>query len=99
MRRTRLLARLAALALLALPVRAGILVVDASGGGDFLDLQAAVDASVEGDTILVRAGTYAGFVATGKGLLVAAERGASVQVLGKVEEFRKLPPILPGGNP
>lgn len=33
-------------------------IVDASGNGDFTSLQAAIDAALDGDTILVRAGTY-----------------------------------------
>lgn len=33
-------------------------IVDASGNGDFTSLQAAIDAAFDGDTILVRAGTY-----------------------------------------
>jgi hypothetical protein len=45
--------------LLATPVlRAGVLVVDASGGGDFTTLSAAVAAAAGGDTILVHSGQY-----------------------------------------
>jgi hypothetical protein len=35
---------------------AATLVVDPSGGGTFTDIQAAVDAAVSGDTVLVRPG-------------------------------------------
>ncbi len=55
----RLLRRAAlavALALAAGPLHAGVLVVDASGGGDYTTIQAAVDAAAEGDVILVRPG-------------------------------------------
>src|SRR5215510_3476564 len=49
---------LVACALLAAPSRAGVLVVDAAGGGDFTKLPAAVAAALDGDILLVRAGEY-----------------------------------------
>src|SRR5262245_38667532 len=36
-------------------------VVDGAGGGDFRDIQPAVDASAPGDRIEIRAGRYGGF--------------------------------------
>ena len=69
-----------------------VLLVDASGGGDFTDLQAAVDAAAEGDTILVRRpadGTagqprFGPVVIEGKSLaLVSARRGELV--VGPIE--------------
>ncbi len=49
--------------------------VDAGGGGDFLDLQSAIDAALDGDAIRVRPGTYEGFVWEDKGLVIYAEPG------------------------
>ncbi len=55
-------------------------IVDAAGGGgsQFTDIQSAVDAAVDGDRILVRAGTYAGFTIDGKGLAVLGDPGAGL---------------------
>jgi hypothetical protein len=50
------------------PCHASIWVVDAGGGGTATTIGAAVDLAAEGDTIDVRAGTYTGFVQTGKAL-------------------------------
>jgi hypothetical protein len=47
-------------------------IVDASGNGDFTDIQSAIDASSDGDLILVRTGTYAGFVLDRKVTIKAA---------------------------
>ncbi len=69
-------ARLAALLLcLALPARAGVLVVGpAAGPGiDFTQIQPAVDAAAEGDTILVREGTYLWFQVLAKSVTVVAD--------------------------
>lgn len=66
---------------LARSAAAGVLVVDAGSapGADFTAIQAAVDAALEGDTVLVRDGVYASFRITGKALRVVAD-GASVRI-------------------
>jgi len=64
--------------LAAAPARADVLIVDAQGGADFLDIQSAVDAAAEGDTILVRSGTYDAFEISDKGLHVAAAHVGAV---------------------
>lgn len=46
---------------LALPVENPPIVVDAAGGGDFTDLQAAIDAAANGDVLMVLPGQYAAF--------------------------------------
>lgn len=72
---------LASLALIAPVLSAqSIHTVDALGGGDFLDIQTAVDAAVSGDVLLVKAGTYSGFIIDGKSLVVAAEAGQVVEI-------------------
>lgn len=69
---------------------ADVLVVDAAGGGDFVDVQTAVDAAQGGDTLIVRSGDYAGFVLDGKGLSILAERGGEPFLAGQVT-VRNLP--------
>jgi hypothetical protein len=64
--------------------RADVLIVDASGGGDFTELQAAVNASADGDTLLVRAGTYDAFTLDARALDVVADEQAVVTVMGTV---------------
>jgi len=72
---------LASLALVAPVVSAqSIHTVDALGGGDFLDVQLAVDAAIDGDVVLVKAGTYPGFIIDDKSLVIAAEAGALVTI-------------------
>src|SRR5262245_8815144 len=58
---------------------AGVLVV-APSGGNFTDIQSAVNAAAEGDTILVRAGTYQGFDVAAKSLVILADPQNSVGV-------------------
>lgn len=58
--------------------RADVLIVDDDGGAgvDFTNLQAAVLAAADGDTLLVKHGTYAPVVILGKSLHLVAEVGA-----------------------
>ncbi|MDG6256916.1 MAG: hypothetical protein QCH35_04880, partial [Methanomicrobiaceae archaeon] len=58
-----------ALAVLAIPAQAAPLVV-AESGGDYADLQSAVDAAAPGDAIEVRAGAYPGLVVVDKALSI-----------------------------
>lgn len=64
------------------PAFADVLVVDVSGGGDFVVLQEAIDAAQEGDTLLVREGSYGPAVVDGKGLALVADSHATVSVFG-----------------
>ena len=81
----RVLLAAIAVPLLALVGRAGTLwTVDVSGTGQFLQIQPAIDAAQDGDSILVRAGAYAGFTLSGKGLHLFAETGLAAQVDGAV---------------
>lgn len=58
-------------AALATSAAADVHIVDDDGGAAFSDIQSAVDAAAPGDIVLVRAGTYAGFVIDAKPLSVA----------------------------
>ena len=78
------LALVAAAALLTAPNSAAskVWVVDVVGGAgvDFTDIQPAVAAAVDGDTILVASGQYGGFTVDAKSLDVVADLGAFVLV-------------------
>ncbi|HJM57251.1 MAG TPA: hypothetical protein QF446_07975, partial [Planctomycetota bacterium] len=60
-------------AISASPVPGDVWVVDASGAGDFLDIQAAVDAASDDDTLLIMGGTYGGFRIANKELALASD--------------------------
>jgi hypothetical protein len=60
-----------------------VIVVSASGGGSFLEIQPAVDAALDGDTILVKNGSYLPFTVANKALVIVGD-GANVSVLGEV---------------
>jgi hypothetical protein len=63
----------------------GVRIVDASGQLNFPDIQSAINAAVDGDVLLVGAGTYPGFTVNGKGISIfAAPPGASVTVQGTI---------------
>jgi len=72
-----------AVLVLALHAGAGVLVVDAGGGGDATDLPEAIALASEGDVLLVQPGTYSGFVIDGISLHVVAD-GGPVLVNGAV---------------
>ena len=60
---------------------AATLVVDAAGSASFATVQSAVDAAVNGDTILIRAGTYSETLAIGGKLLTIRGDGSASAVV------------------
>lgn len=85
------LARLVlAIVVLALPAGAGVIVVDAGGGGDATDLPEAIALASEGDVLLVKPGTYSGFLVEALSVHVVADGGV-VSVTGPVA-IRNLAP-------
>jgi hypothetical protein len=61
-----------------------VIVVDAAGLGAYTSIQPAVDAAADGDTILVKAGTYPGFNVIAKRLTIVGELNRQVQVNGTI---------------
>jgi hypothetical protein len=75
-----------AFALLAVPLRAeGARIVDAPGLPPFTNLQEAVDAATDGDTILVAQGSYDGFTIDNKTLSIVAVPSHDVEIEGTVQ--------------
>jgi hypothetical protein len=76
-----------------LPLAAGQSQVWTVGGSQphFTGIQSAIDAAADGDTVLVRAGTYEAFILPGKGLSIVADTGALVNVDGR-SEIAHVPP-------
>lgn len=69
----------------------GVVVVDSLGAPPaYPTIQAAVDSANEGDTVLVKSGTYAQFVIHAKSLTVVGDAGAtvSIQSVGSVEAVK-----------
>jgi hypothetical protein len=66
------------------PPVGNVLIVDAGGGGHYSTIQSAVDAAIDGDVLLVMAGTYSSFLITNKALTVVADTSAIVQVQGGI---------------
>ncbi len=58
-------------------------VVDANAG-PYFEIQDAVDAAVDGETILVRTGSYQSFVVNNETLAIVGDAGATVLVIGAV---------------
>ena len=54
--------------------------VDAAGGGDFVEIQNAIDAASSGDTLLLRAGRYDEFVISAKSLTLIVDPGAAPEL-------------------
>ena len=77
---------------LTLPAAADILIVDPSGAGNYFNIQPAVDAAEDGDTILIKTGTYQeAVVVDGKGLTLQADVGADVLIQGGLRIINSLP--------
>jgi hypothetical protein len=74
----------AMIGLLAATSSANVLVVDAFGGGNYTQIQAAVDAAVDGDTILVKSGAYNSFGVIDKELAIVGDAGSYVHILGVI---------------
>lgn len=72
MRPMKFLGLVALLLLAPSPAAAEVWSVRALGGADFRELQHAVDAAAEGDTIVVYSGEYSSIVVQGKGLTIVA---------------------------
>ncbi|MCK6445281.1 MAG: hypothetical protein L6Q99_02720 [Planctomycetes bacterium] len=53
-------------------------------GGQFVDIQAAVDAAADGDALVVRPGTYSSFFVDDKALAIVGDDGGTAIVLGEV---------------
>ena len=76
--------RIAALALLSTTAAADVLVVDETGGGDFVGVQGGINGANDGDTVLVKSGDYGRLWVTGKSLNIVADRGAQVHIDGAI---------------
>jgi hypothetical protein len=63
---------------------AHVLVVDKIGIGTFTDIQAAVDAAAERDTILVKSGIYDTFSVTNKSLFITGDAFSTVRIDGAI---------------
>ena len=73
-------------------------IVVAPSGGNYTEIQPAIDAAANGDTILVKAGSYAGFAIVGRERLdVVADAGANVQIHGNVRIRNCDGPIVVSG--
>lgn len=53
-------------------------------GQPYTTIQSAIDASLDGDVVLVTSGTYASATIDGKGIALVADSGASVTLTGRV---------------
>ncbi len=64
---------------------AGVIVVDAAGGGDFTQIQPAINAALDNDTILVKPGNYSGTLYVDRPVTVIGDEGALPIVTGDCE--------------
>lgn len=63
----------------------GVRIVDPSGARDFPNIQSAIDAAIDGDVLLVAAGSYPGFTLDAKSLsILGVPAGAQVVTTGGV---------------
>jgi len=84
---SKIASALASLSLLAAASHAfaDVIVVDSSGAGDFTQIQPAIDAASDGDTILVESGTYSRFRVNDRDLVIVGDIGAAVRIDGTIE--------------
>lgn len=68
--------------LLSVSAEAGVIVVSPSG--PYTDIQPAVDVAGDGDVLLIKSGSYSGFIIQNKALTVVADLGAAAYVAGAV---------------
>jgi predicted outer membrane repeat protein len=66
------------------PAIGDVLYVDATGNGQFTDIQSAINAALDGDVLLVRSGSYAAFTVDARSLSILADAGAHPVITGKV---------------
>lgn len=66
------------------PTGAHVWVVSPGGTGHFTQIQPAVDSASDGDTVLVKTGTYAPVVIQNKRLAIVGDSGASVSIVGGI---------------
>ncbi|MCK6445501.1 MAG: hypothetical protein L6Q99_03840 [Planctomycetes bacterium] len=81
---------------LASPLCAAQWVVDASGGGDFLDLPPAIAAAAPGDVLLVVPGEYTGFLLEKPLSIVGLDVGVRVAPLSSTHAFQVANVAAPG---
>jgi hypothetical protein len=56
--------------------------VDQSGNGDYTDIQSAIDGSINGDTVIVRDGTYVeNIILNGKSITMQSENGPATTIV------------------
>ncbi|MFN0241439.1 MAG: hypothetical protein ACKVWV_00955 [Planctomycetota bacterium] len=80
--RLPVLAIASVLAALAPLASANVWVVASQGGGDFTQIQPAINASADGDTLIVKPGGYSAFTIVDKSIWILAEMPGSVAVNG-----------------
>ena len=64
--------------------RADVVVVDAGGAGQYTQIQAAVTAAQDGDTILVKPGSYSAFTIDDKSLSIVGDSATPINVSGTI---------------
>ena len=73
---------LTAIAWFSAAAHADVIVVAQDGSGDFTQINQAIVQASDGDTLLVRSGTYSPFVVPNLALEIVADEGASVTIHG-----------------
>lgn len=80
----RALATVIAICALSSSALAGNVLVVGPGPGQLAEIQAGVDAALDGDVILVKSGTYQSFLVVNKEISIVADVGQTVNVTGAI---------------